>query len=69
MKLSELIKLASEYLKEHGDLDVCVYADHGQSTEFANFCGIQYLNEDNEAVHEDDIDDYDDLTKVIEIAS
>lgn len=57
-----------------GDLQVRVYADHGQVSMSAGGVGIGYIEEDTymaESVHPDDIEnnpeDYEDVIKVIEI--
>ena len=69
MKISELIERLEKEKSEHGDLYVTVYADHGQSNESAHHITIQLVDEDGECYDEDDITDFEGLTKVIEIAS
>lgn len=63
---NELFEAINELRKEHGDLPVYVWADHGQWAEAAYSVSIEYV-EDTDVVHEDDLDEYDleDLTKVI----
>lgn len=49
MKASELIKDLEEAIKNYGDLDVAVYADHGQDQMLCHGAGYQTL-ENNEDV-------------------
>lgn len=57
MRLSELIKAAQEALAEHGDPDmqVMVYADHGQEDERVYAADVQNIDEDGCGIHPDDI--------------
>jgi len=68
MKTSELILTLNDLIDEHGDLQVTVYADHGQSNELAACVGMQYIDDDGEVYAEEDIEEFDNLQKVIEIA-
>lgn len=48
MKLSEVIKELQQELENHGDLDVVVYADHGQSQMYYQGASLQEVEEDSE---------------------
>ena len=54
------------------NLEVYVYADHGQMSMTASFAGIQYVEElvySTETIHEDDLDDRPDAIEIFEIAN
>lgn len=54
------------------NLEVYVYADHGQMTMSASFAGIQHVEEliySTETIHEDDLEEFPDAVKVFEIAN
>ena len=68
MKVSDLIKELEELQQEHGDLEIRVWSDHGQSCMRAAGVGLQMVDEDGETYHEDDWSDYEgQLEQVIEI--
>ena len=48
MKASELIKDLEEAIKNYGDLDIAVYADHGQSQMICQGACFQTLEDDTE---------------------
>ena len=72
MNISELIKDLEEVKEEHGDLDVRVWADHGQWCMKAFAVGPQWVDENGDTVCQEDIDDgeyeADDFIRVVEIA-
>ena len=69
MKTSELIEELQEQLEKHGDLEVRVWADHGQQCMIAYAVGPHWVDDMGETYAEEDLDDYEDeLTKVLEIA-
>lgn len=69
MKVNEL----REILKHaDGDLEVYVYADHGQSTMVANHAGVQYvesLDYSTDVIAKEDVPDHPDARRVFEIAN
>ena len=70
MKVKDLIE---ELQKLDPELPVCVYADHGQETEYANFITELYVTEggttyDSTELSEEEIASGE-FKKVIEIAS
>lgn len=70
MKASELIKHLEECINEHGDLDVRLYADHGQCSMSAEGVGLSYIEEDSymaDTLNPEDLGGYDDYIEVIEI--
>ena len=48
MNISELIKELEELKEEHGDLEVRVWADHGQLCMDAYSVGIQWVDDEGE---------------------
>lgn len=68
MNLSDLIDDLSEAIYTHGNVPIIVRADHAQTPEYANYITVVWMNQDNEVVHADDIEKYDDLTKCLEIS-
>ena len=74
MKIRELIRELQSALEKHGDLEVAVWADHGQTCQNAWAVGVQFRDNDGETVTEEDLDDpeeelcRDDFQKVLEIA-
>ena len=72
MKLNELIDELQD-LKDSGisgDTQVRVYADHGQSSMQCGGAGISYIEEEGysvETIHPNDLEDYPDAIKVVEI--
>ena len=69
MKTSELIKELEQLMSIHGDIDVTIWTDHGQSNTNAYYIGIQYVDEDGETYADEDLNDFEPgaFTKVIEI--
>jgi hypothetical protein len=74
MNISNLIeKLIAERL-EHGDLEVTVWADHGQTNTLAHNVGVQYRDKDGEIIAHEDLEQYQDepdcnpYTAVMEIS-
>lgn len=60
MQVSDLIKQLTQFQQEHGDLQVRVYADHGQMSMQADSPVLGYIEEDcysTEALHPDDADE------------
>jgi hypothetical protein len=57
MKVSKLIESLQEVEKEHGDIQVTVFADHGQTECRAVHTSIEYLGEDGEAYCLQDINE------------
>lgn len=74
MNISELIKELQEALKEHGDLPIHVWADHGQNCMAAGGTQAQWCDEEGECVPDEDLNDpeeelcKEDYTKVLEIS-
>lgn len=74
MNISELIEELIELKEEHGDLDVTVWADHGQWNMKASAVGVQFRDENGDCVGEEDLDDEEegfcreDYEKVIEVS-
>ena len=68
MNISELIAELEELKTIHGDLQIHVWADHGQSCTKAYSVGMQHIDEDFEVYADDDLDDVTDFTQIIEIA-
>ncbi len=68
MNISELIKELETIKEEHGELDVTIFSDHGQWNTPADCIGIQYIDDGHDVYAEEDIVDYDDLIKVVEIS-
>jgi hypothetical protein len=74
MNISELIKDLEEALKDHGDLDVHVWADHGQQCMKAYSVGPQWVDDEGDTVCDEDLNNpdeemcKDDYTFVLEIA-
>ena len=70
MKVSELIEELLELKELNGDIEVHVWADHGQNCMEAFAVGTQYVDTDGETLAEEDLDKFneDDYSKVIEIA-
>jgi len=70
MKASDLIRQLQELVETDGDLDVRLYTDHGQCAMRANWVSVTHIEEDEymtDTIHPDDLDDYDNPIKVIEI--
>lgn len=70
MKASDIIKDLEKLVEKHGDLDVRLYCDHGQSMMGATEVCTCYIDEDQwmaEHLDEEDLEDYPDAIKVIEI--
>jgi hypothetical protein len=74
VKVSELLVELEELKAAYGDLDVHVWADHGQQCTDSFSCGIQWVDKDGDVTCEEDLDDpeeelcKEDYTQVIEIA-
>ena len=74
MNISELIEDLQRVQQEHGDLEVRVWADHGQQCMSAWAVGTQWVDEDNETVADEDLNNpeeelcKEDYTLVLEIA-
>lgn len=71
MFLTDLITKAQKALDENGDIDVTVYADHGQEETHADRADIEWLDEEGEVLHPDDYFDGDEdrrKTKVFSIS-
>jgi len=70
MNISDLIAELQAELEVNGDLDVTVWADHGQHNEKACCVGVAYRDEDGETICEEDLEDSEDsdFEKVIEIS-
>ena len=72
MTLNELIDELQD-LKDSGlsgGTQVRVYADHGQMSMTCGGAGISYIEEEDycaESIHLDDLEDYPDAIKVVEI--
>jgi hypothetical protein len=72
MTLNELI-VELQDLKDSGvsgDTQVRVYADHGQCSMMCSGAGVSYIEDDSymaESIHPDDLEDYPDAIKVVEI--
>lgn len=69
MKVNELIEQLEAVKKEHGNLPVYVWADHGQMGLSVGSATFSFIDEDGEPIHEDDAAEYgeDELTKGIVI--
>ena len=72
MKLDELLVKLNKLKKSGwGDIDICVQADHGQTTTNAEWVSLEDYNEDDQVcVHEDDLGEYEgsELEKIILIS-
>jgi len=70
MKVSEVISALEEQKRIHGDLEVIVYADHGQTGTRAYSVCPCYCDEDGETqpIEENEDDLYTGMKLVIEIA-
>lgn len=72
MTLDGLMKQLKD-LKESGvsgDTQVRVYADHGQMSMACGGAGVSYIEEEGysvESIHPDDLEDYPDTIKVVEV--
>lgn len=70
MRVSELIVELQKFLNIQGDLDVKLYADHGQVHMSVNQVALAFTEDKteymSEAVHEDDVGS-EDLQKVCEL--
>ncbi len=71
MKLKSLINELQVLAKEHGeDMPVRLQTDHGQSLMSVTWCGVSHIDSDEymtDAIHEDDLSEHPDATKVVEI--
>ena len=65
MRLKELIEEAEEALKENGDIEVSVYADHGQSEQRCYGTSISYIDSGGDLCSSDELDGSE--TKVLSI--
>ena len=74
MNISELIDDLTELREAHGDLDVAIWADHGQQSELAGGCCLRWIDEDGETYADEDMNnpaegyDKDDFNHVVEIS-
>lgn len=72
MKLDKLIEQALKLQKRgYGDLEVRVYADHGQCSMAADNIYLGWIEQDEymaEGIHPDDLEEYPDAIKIIEIS-
>ena len=74
MNISELIEELEEAKEEHGDLEVRVWADHGQACMPAYSVGPSWVDDEYETICDEDMGNpeeefcRDDFTRVIEIA-
>jgi hypothetical protein len=59
MKLKKMMKRLKELKKEHGNLPVLVYADHGQLCTSAHSIYIRLVDGDGEEIDEEDLSDED----------
>jgi hypothetical protein len=72
MTLNELMDELQD-LKDSGvsgGTEVRVYADHGQMSMTCGGAGISYIEEEGysvESIHPDDLEDYPDAIKVVEV--
>ena len=69
MKASELIRSLTAIMKHEGDLNITIWADHGQTSTPANGVGTMLADTDGEVYNTDDDpeDIPDDVQKIIEI--
>lgn len=71
MKISKMIEALSELLETEGDIEVNVFADHGQTCMKSESLGIQYIKSADEYLPElinlEDIEDYPNAVRVVEI--
>lgn len=67
MKISDLQLILEDNRERYGDIEVCVYADHGQDTTFADCTTILYHNKE-EFIGEVDVDPGTKYEKVLEIS-
>lgn len=70
MRASDLIRQLQKLVETDGDLDVRLYTDHGQCSMKANWVGVSHIDSEDymaDSIHPDDLDDYDNPIKVIEI--
>ena len=68
MIVSELIKDLQQALEEHGDIQVRLEADHGQTPMTANCTTLGHIDSDSwmaESIHQDDLDKYPEAIPVI----
>lgn len=67
MCTKQLLERIQKLQEEHGELNICIYADHGQQAEYVYSADIAYVDSDKEVIHEDDMEDYDEdeLEKVV----
>ena len=74
MNITELIEELVEAREEHGDLEVRIWADHGQQCMPADGVGPQWVDDEYECIADEDIGEGDDqyseedYTRVIEIS-
>lgn len=70
MKASQVIEELQNLIQKHGDLEVTVYADHGQMESGAYSVDLAYADEDRESINPEDVENYDhdEITKVFSIS-
>lgn len=60
MKVRDLKKIIDELPEEDLELNVAVYADHGQTVETTDEAGFEWCDcEDSDMIHPDDLSEYD----------
>lgn len=72
MRATDIIKQLNKLVKEHGNLDVRLWCDHGQSMMQVDEVCISYIDEDvymAEDIHEDDLVNHPEAIKVINISA
>lgn len=71
MTLNDLIEQLRDLQANHGELEVRLQCDHGQALMKATWCGVSLIEDAKEwlgeSLHEEDLDEHPDATKVIEI--
>ena len=67
MKAKLIAKEILALQKEYGNLEVYVYADHGQTPEESFQVDIGYINGDGEQIASEDVEETADYQKIIMI--
>ena len=72
MTLNELIeKLQQLQAEGYGELNVYLWADHGQTPSRVHCTGLSYIESEGyieDFIHPDDLEDYPDAIPVVEIS-
>lgn len=58
MKIKKLIKQLKALQKEHGNIPVHVWADHGQDCSVVQSVGMEPIDSEGDPVHPDDFSSY-----------